>query len=150
MTSYNLNRDFNTAYGYPLIPKFMAEDRDMKVELRKFGLFDIESATNEELDLLTPDSFMSIPEMVENTKNFNPFEVKGNLMACRFPMTAMEIFGMVKYLEEKGLVNILDRGDGFGIDIKSVDWDNIPPNGFAIVMVHEMIHVPRVETEIMN
>ena len=26
-------------------------------------------------------------------------------------------------------------------------WDNIPPNGFAICMVQEMVDVPRVEVK---
>ena len=139
---YNLEQDFMSAYSYVLIPKAMKES---KVELRKFGKFDVEDASNDELDLLIPTDYMTIQELEDSTPSFNPFEVKGNLLACRFPMTGMEIFGIMAYLEAKGLVNILSGNDGFGTSVKTVDWDNIPANGFAICMVQEMTHVPRVE-----
>ena len=141
---YNLEQDFMSAYSYVLIPKEMKES---KVELRKFGKFDVENASNAELDLLTPTDYMTIQELEDNTEAFNPFEVKGDLLACRFPMTGMEIFGMMAYLEAKGLVNILSGNDGFGTSVKTIDWDNIPANGFAICMVQEMVDVPRVENE---
>ena len=141
---YNLEQDFMSAYSYVLIPKAMKES---KVELRKFGKFDVEDASNAELDLLTPTDYMTIQELEDSTEAFNTFEVKGNLLACRFPMTGMEIFGMMAYLEAKGLVNILSGNDGFGTSVKTIDWDNIPANGFAICMVQEMVDVPRVEDE---
>ena len=142
---YNLDKDFMNAYSYVLIPKEM---KDSKVELRKLGKFDTEdSLSNDELDLLTPYDYMTIQELSDNVESFNPFEVKGNLLACRFPMTGMEMFGMIAYLESKGLVNILSGNDGFGTSIKTVNWDNIPQNGFAICMVQEMVHVPRVDTQ---
>ena len=141
---YNLEQDFMSAYSYVLIPKTMKES---KVELRKFGIFDVEDASNAELDLLTPTDYMTIQELEDSTLTFNPFEVKGNLIACRFPMTAMEIYGIMAYLEAKGLVNILSGNDGFGTSVKTIDWDNIPPNPFAICMVQEMIDVPRIEDE---
>ena len=90
---------------------------------------------------------MTIQELEDSTEAFNPFEVKGDLLACRFPMTGMEVFGMMAYLEAKGLVNILSGNDGFGTSVKTIDWDNIPANGFAICMVQEMVNVPRVEDE---
>ena len=139
---YNLEQDFMSAYSYVLIPKAMKES---KVELRKFGKFDVEDASNDELDLLTPTDYMTIQELEDSIEAFNPFEVKGNLLACRFPMTAMEIYGMMAYLEAKELVNILSGNDGFGSSVKTIDWDNIPSNGFAICMVQEMVDVPRVE-----
>lgn len=141
---YNLEQDFMSAYSYVLIPKAMKES---KVELRKFGKFDVENASNEELDLLTPTDYMTIQELEDSTPLFNPFEVKGNLLACRFPMTAMEIFGMMAYLEAKGLVNILSGNDGFGTSVKNIDWDNIPANGFCLCMVQEMVDVLRIEDE---
>ena len=141
---YNLEQDFMSAYSYVLVPKSMKES---KVELRKFGKFDVENASNDELDLLTPTDYMTIQELVDSTEAFNPFEVKGDLLACRFPMSAMEIFGIIAYLEAKGLVNILSGNDGFGTSVKTIDWDNIPSNGFAICMVQEMVDVPRVEVE---
>jgi len=142
---YNLDKDFMNAYSYVLIPKVM---KDSKVELRKLGKFDTEdSLSNDELDLLTPYDYMTIQELADSVEAFNPFEVKGNLLACRFPMTGMEMFGMISYLESKGLVNILSGNDGFGTSIKTVNWDNIPQNGFAICMVQEMVHVPRVDTQ---
>ena len=141
---YNLEQDFMSAYSYVLIPKAMKES---KVELRKFGKFDVEDASNAELDLLIPTDYMTIQELEDSTPSFNPFEVKGNLLACRFPMTAMEIFGIMAYLESKGLINILSGNDGFGTSVKTIDWDNIPSNGFAICMVQEMLDVPRVENE---
>lgn len=141
---YNLEQAFMSAYSYVLIPKAM---KDSKVELRKFGKFDVEDASNAELDLLTPTDYMTIQELEDNTEAFNPFEVKGNLLACRFPMTAMEIFGIMAYLEAKGLVNILSGNDGFGTSVKTIDWDNVPANVFAICMVQEMVDVPRVEDE---
>lgn len=141
---YNLEQDFMSAYSYVLIPKAMKES---KVELRKFGKFDVENASNAELDLLTPTDYMTIQELEDNTEAFNPFEVKGDLLACRFPMTGMEIFGIMAYLEAKGLVNILSGNDGFGASVKTIDWDNVPANGFAICMVQEMGDVPRVEDE---
>ena len=141
---YDLEKDFMSAYSYVLIPKAMKES---KVELRKFGKFDVENASNDELDLLTPTDYMTIQELEDSTPSFNPFEVKGNLLACRFPMTAMEMNGMMAYLESKGLVNILSGNDGFGTSVKTIDWDNIPANGFAVCMVQEMIDVPRVEDE---
>ena len=144
MKLYNLEQDFMSAYSYVLVPITM---RDAKVELRKFGKFDVEDASNAELDLLTPTDYMTIQELEDNTVAFNPFEVKGDLLACRFPMTGMEIFGMMAYLEAKGLVNILSGNDGFGTSVKTIDWDNIPANGFAICMVQEMADVPRVEDE---
>ena len=141
---YNLEQDFMSAYSYVLIPKAMKES---KVELRKFGKFDVENASNEELDLLTPTDYMTIQELEDSTPLFNPFEVKGNLLACRFPMTGMEIFGIMAYLEAKGLVNILSGNDGFGTSIKTIDWDNIPYNGFCLCMVQEMVDVTRIEDE---
>ena len=141
---YNLEQDFMSAYSYVLVPKSMKES---KVELRKFGKFDVENASNDELDLLTPTDYMTIQELEDNTEAFNPFEVKGDLLACRFPMTGMEIFGIIAYLEAKGLVNILSGNDGFGTSVKTIDWDNIPSNGFAICMVQEMVDVPRVGDE---
>lgn len=141
---YNLEQDFMSAYSYVLLPKIMKES---KVELRKFGKFDVVDASNDELDLLTPADYMTIQELEDSTQSFNPFEVKGNLLACRFPMTAMEIFGIMAYLEAMGLVNILSGNDGFGTSVKTIDWDNIPANGFAICMVQEMVDVPRVEVE---
>ena len=141
---YNLEQDFMSAYSYVLIPKAMKEN---KVELRKFGKFDVENASNDELDLLTPTDYMTIQELEDSTPSFNPFEVKGDLLACRFPMTAMEIFGIMAYLESMGLVNILSGNDGFGTSVKTIDWDNIPANGFAICMVQEMVDVPRIEDE---
>lgn len=141
---YNLEQDFMSAYSYVLVPKTMKES---KVELRKFGKFDVENASNAELDLLTPTDYMTIQELENSIEAFNPFEVKGNLLACRFPMTGMEIFGIMAYLEAKGLVNILSGNDGFGTSVKTIDWDNIPANGFAICMVQEMVDVPRVEDE---
>ena len=144
MKIYNLEQDFMSAYSYVLIPKAM---KGSKVELRKFGKFDVEDASNAELDLLTPTDYMTIQELEDSTESFNPFEVKGDLLACRFPMTAMEIFGMMAYLEAKGLVNILSGNDGFGTSVKTIDWDNIPANGYAICMVQEMVDVPRVEDE---
>lgn len=141
---YNLEQDFMSAYSYVLIPKAMKES---KVELRKFGKYDVEDANNDELDLLTPTDYMTIQELEDSTEAFNPFEVKGDLLACRFPMTGMEVFGMMAYLEAKGLVNILSGNDGFGTSVKTIDWDNIPANGFAICMVQEMVDVPRVEDE---
>ena len=139
MKIYNLEQDFMSAYSYVLVPISM---RDAKVELRKLGKFDIEDASNEELDLLTPIDYMTIRELEESTNSFNPFEVKGNLLACRFPMTAMEIYGIMAYLESMGLVNVLSGNDGFGTSVKTVDWDNVPPNGFALCMVQEMVDVP--------
>ena len=139
MKIYNLEQDFMSAYSYVLVPIAM---RDAKVELRKFGKFDIEDASNYELDLLTPVDYMTIRELEESTNSFNPFEVKGNLLACRFPMTAMEIYGIMAYLESMGLVNILSGNEGFGTSVKTVDWDNVPPNGFALCMVQEMVDVP--------
>ena len=141
---YNLEQDFMSAYSYVLIPKAMKES---KVELRKFGKFDVEDASNDELDLLTPTDYMTIQELEDSAEAFNPFEVKGNLLACRFPMTAMEIYGIIAYLESMGLVNILSGNDGFGTSVKTIDWDNIPANGFAICMVQEMVNVPRIEDE---
>ena len=141
---YNLEKDFMSAYSYVLIPKVMKQS---KVELRKFGIFDVENASNDELDLLIPIDYMTIQELEDSTSSFNPFEVKGNLIACRFPMTAMEMNGMMAYLESKGLVNILSGNDGFGSNVKTIDWNNIPANGFAIFMVQEMVDVPRVEDE---
>ena len=141
---YNLEQDFMSAYSYVLIPKAMKES---KVELRKFGKFDVENASNDELDLLTPTDYMTIQELEDSTPSFNPFEVKGNLLACRLPMTAMEIYGIIAYLEAKGLVNILSGNDGFGSSVKTIDWNNIPANAFAICMVQEMVDVPRVEEE---
>ena len=141
---YNLEQDFMSAYSYVLIPKAMKES---KVELRKFGKFNVEDASNEELDLLTPTDYMTIQELQDSAEAFNPFEVKCDLLACRFPMTGMEIFGMMAYLEAKGLVNILSGNDGFGTSVKTIDWDNIPANGFAICMVQEMVDVPRIEDE---
>ena len=141
---YNLEKDFMSAYSYVLVPKTMKES---KVELRKFGKFDVEDANNAELDLLTPTDYMTIQELEDSTEAFNPFEVKGDLLACRFPMTGMEVFGMMAYLEAKGLVNILSGNDGFGTSVKTIDWDNVPANGFAICMVQEMVDVPRVEDE---
>ena len=141
---YNLEQDFMSAYSYVLIPKAMKES---KVELRKFGKFDVEDASNDELDLLTPTDYMTIQELEDSIEAFNPFEVKGDLLACRFPMTAMEIYGIMAYLEAMGLVNILSGNDGFGTSVKTIDWDNIPSNGFAICMVQEMVDVPRVEDE---
>lgn len=141
---YNLEQDFTSAYSYVLVPKAMKES---KVELRKFGKFDVENASNDELDLLTPIDYMTIRELEESTNSFNPFEVKGNLLACRFPMTAMEIHGIMAYLESIGLVNILSGNDGFGTSVKTIDWDNVPPNGFCLCMVQEMVDVPRVENE---
>ena len=142
MKIYNLEQDFMSAYSYVLVPIAM---RDTKVELRKFGKFDIEDASNEELDLLTPIDYMTIQELEDSMEAFNPFEVKGNLLACRFPMTAMEIFGIMAYLEAKGLMNILSGNDGFGTSIKTIDWDNIPANRFCLCMVQEMVDVPRVD-----
>ncbi len=144
MKIYNLEQGFMSAYSYVLIPKAM---KDSKVELRKFGKFDVEDASNAELDLLTPTDYMTIQELEDNTEAFNPFEVKGALLACRFPMTGMEIFGMMAYLEAIGLVNILSGNDGFGISVKTIDWDNVPANGFCLCMVQEMGDVPRVEDE---
>ena len=141
---YNLEQDFMSAYSYVLIPKGMKE---IKVKLRKFGKFDVEDASNDELALLTPTDYMTIQELEDSTPSFNPFEVKGNLLACRFPMTAMEIFGIMAYLEAKGLVNILSGNNGFGSSVKTIDWDNIPANAFAICMTQEMVDVPRVEEE---
>ena len=141
---YNLEQDFMSAYSYVLIPKEMKES---KVELRKFGKFAVEDASNDELDLLTPADYMTIQELEDSIEAFNPFEVKGNLLACRFPMTAMEIYGIMAYLEGMGLVNILSGNDGFGTSVKTIDWNNIPANGFAICMVQEMVDVPRVEEE---
>ena len=141
---YDLEKDFMSAYSYVLVPKTMKES---KVELRKFGKFDVEDASNDELDLLTPIDYMTVQELEDSTPSFNPFEVKGNLLACRFPMTAMEISGIIAYLEAKGLVNILSGNDGFGTNVKTIDWDNIPANGFAICMVQEMVDVPRVEVK---
>ena len=141
---YNLEQDFMSAYSYVLIPKTMKES---KVELRKFGKFDVEDASNAELDLLTPTDYMTIQELEDSTSAFNPFEVKGNLIACRFPMTAMEIYGIMAYLESMGLVNILSGNDGFGTSIKTIDWDNIPANGFCLCMVQEMVDVPRIVNE---
>ena len=141
---YNLEQDFMSAYSYVLIPKEMKES---KVELRKFGKFAVEDASNDELDLLTPADYMTIQELEDSIEAFNPFEVKGNLLACRFPMTAMEIYGIMAYLEGMGLVNILSGNDGFGTSVKTIDWNNIPANGFAICMVQEMLDVPRVEDE---
>ena len=144
MKIYNLEQDFMSAYSYVLVPIAM---RDTKVELRKFGKFDVEYASNEELDLLTPIDYMTVQELEDSTPSFNPFEVKGNLLACRFPMTAMEISGIIAYLESRGLVNILSGNDGFGTNVKTIDWDNIPANGFCLCMVQEMVDVPRVEEE---
>lgn len=144
MKTYNLEQDFMSAYSYVLIPKAMKQS---KVELRKFGKFDVEDASNAELDLLIPTDYMTIQELEDSTPSFNPFEVKDDLLACRFPMTAMEIFGIMAYLEAMGLVNILSGNDGFGTSVKTIDWDNIPANGFAICMVQEMVDVPRVEDE---
>lgn len=145
MKIYNLEQDFMSAYSYVLIPKAMKQS---KVELRKFGIFDVENASNDELDLLTPIDYMTIQELEDSTSSFNPFEVKGNLIACRFPMTAMEMNGMMAYLESKGLVNILSGNDGFGSSVKTIDWNNIPANGFAICMVQEMVDVvSRTEDE---
>ena len=144
MKIYNLEQDFMSAYSYVLIPKAMKES---KVELRKFGKFDVENASNDELDLLTPTDYMTIQELADSTQSFNSFEVKGNLLACRFPMTAMEIYGIIAYLEGMGLVNILSSNNGFGTSVKTIDWDNIPANGFAICMVQEMLDAPRVEEE---
>lgn len=141
---YNLEQDFISAYSYVLIPKAMKES---KVELRKFGKFDAEDASNAELDLLTPTDYMTIQELEDSIEAFNPFEVKGNLLACRFPMTGMEIFGIMAYLEAKGLVNILSGNDGFGTSVNTINWDAVPANGFAICMVQEMVDVPRVEDE---
>ena len=141
---YDLGQDFMSAYSYVLIPKAMKES---KVELRKFGKFDVEDAKNDELDLLTPTDYMTIQELEDSIEAFNPFEVKGDLLACRFPMTAMEIYGIMAYLESMGLVNILSGNDGFGTSVKTIDWDNIPANGFAICMVQEMVDVPRVEVK---
>ena len=141
---YNLEQDFMSAYSYVLVPKAMKES---KVELRKFGKFDVENASNDELDLLTPTDYMTIQELGDSIKAFDPFEVKGNLLACRFPMTAMEIYGIIAYLEAMGLVNILSGNDGFGTSVKTIDWDNVPANGFAICMVQEMLNVPRAEDE---
>ena len=141
---YNLEQDFMSAYSYVLVPKAMKES---KVELRKFGKFDVENASNDELDLLTPTDYMTIQELEDGTEAFNPFEVKGNLLACRFPMTGMEIFGMMAYLESMGLVNILSGNDGFGTNVKTIDWDNIPVNGFCLCMVQEMIDVPSIEVD---
>ena len=139
---YNLEQDFMSAYSYLLIPKAMKES---KVELRKFGKFDVEDASNAELDLLTPTDYMTIQELEDSIEAFNPFEVKGNLLACRLPMTGMEIYGIMAYLEAKGLVNILSGNDGFGTGVKTIDWDNIPSNGFCLCMVQEMVDVPSVE-----
>ena len=75
---YDLEQDFMSAYSYVLIPKVM---KDSKVELRKFGKFDVEDASNDELDLLTPIDYMTIQELEESTSLFNPFEVKGDLLA---------------------------------------------------------------------
>ena len=144
MKIYNLEQDFMSAYSYVLVPIAM---RDAKVELRKFGKFDVEDASNDELDLLIPTDYMTIQELEDSIEAFNPFEVKGDLLACRFPTTGMEIFGMMAYLEAKGLVNILSGNGGFGTSVKTIDWDNIPANGFAICMVQEMVDVPRVENE---
>ena len=144
---YNLEQDFMSAYSYVLIPKAMKES---KVELRKFGKFNVENASNDELDLLTPTDYMTIQELEDSTPLFNPFEVKGNLLACRFPMTAMEIYGIMAYLESMGLVNILSGNDGFGTSVKTIDWDNIPANGFCLCMVQEMVDVPRIEDESKN
>ena len=138
---YNLEQDFMSAYSYVLIPKALKESR---VELRKLGKFDVENVSNTELDLLTPTDYMTIQELEDSTEAFNSFEVKGNLIACRFPMTAMEIFGIMDYLESMGLVNILSGNDGFGTSVKTIDWDNIPANGFCLCMVQEMVDVPRV------
>ena len=138
---YNLEQDFMSAYSYVLIPKALKESR---VELRKLGKFDVENVSNTELDLLTPTDYMTIQELEDSTEAFNSFEVKGNLIACRFPMTAMEIFGIMDYLESMGLVNILSGNDGFGTSVKNIDWDNIPANGFCLCMVQEMVDVPRV------
>ena len=142
--TYDLEQDFMSAYSYVLIPKAMKES---KVEFRKFGKFDVENANNDELDLLTPTDYMTLQELEDSTQSFNPFEVKGNLLACRFPMTVMEIFGIMAYLEGMGLINILSGNDGFGTSVKTIDWENIPSNGFAICMVQEMLDVPRVEIE---
>ena len=141
---YNSEQDFMSAYSYVLVPKAMKES---KVELRKFGNFDVENASNAELDLLAPTDYMTIQELEDSTSSFHPFETKGNLLACRFPMTAMEIFGIIACLEGMGLVNILSGNDGFGTSVKTIDWDNIPANGFAICMVQEMVDVPRIEDE---
>ena len=141
---YNLEQDFMSAYSYVLIPKGMKE---IKVKLRKFGKFDVEDASNDELALLTPTDYMTIQELEDSTPSFNPFEVKGDLLACRLPMTGTEIFGMLAYLEAKGLVNILSGNNGFGSSVKTIDWDNIPANAFAICMTQEMVDVPRVEEE---
>ena len=141
---YNLEKDFMSAYSYVLVPKTMKES---KVELRKFGKFDVENASNDELDLLEPTDYMTIQELEDSTPLFNPFEAKGNLLACRFPMTAMEIFGIMAYLESMGLVNILSGNDGFGTSVKTIDWDNIPAHGFCLCMVQEMVDVPRIEDE---
>lgn len=141
---YNLEQDFMSAYSYVLIPKAMKES---KVKLRKFGKFDVENASNDELDLLTPTDYMTIQELEDSTPSFNPFEVKCNLLACRFPMTAMEIYGIMAYLEAMGLVNILSGNDGFGTSVKTIDWDNVPVNGFALCMVQEMVDIPRAEVE---
>ena len=75
---YNLEQDFMSTYSYVLIPKAMKES---KVELRKFGKFDVENASNAELDLLIPTDYMTIQELEDSTPSFNPFEVKGNLLA---------------------------------------------------------------------
>ena len=144
MKIYNLEQDFMSAYSYVLIPKAMKES---KVELRKFGKFDVENASNDELDLIAPFDYMTIQELEDSTSSFNPFEVKGNLIACRFPMTAMEMSGMMAYLESKGLFNLLSGNDGFGTSVKTIDWDNIPANGFCLCMVQEMVDVPRVEVD---
>ena len=141
---YNLEQDFMSAYSYVLVPKSMKES---KVELRKFGKFDVEDASNDELDLLTPTDYMTIQELEDSTPSFNPFEVKGDLLACRFPMTAMEIYGIMAYLEAMGLVNILSGNDGFGTSVKTIDWENIPANGFCLCMVQEIVGVPRIEDE---
>ena len=65
---YNLEQDFTSAYSYILVPKAMKES---KVELRKFGKFDVENASNDELDLLTPTDYMTIQELEDSTESFN-------------------------------------------------------------------------------
>ena len=51
------------------------------------------------------------------------------------------------FYKAKGLVNILSGNDGFGTSVKTINWDAVPANGFAICMVQEMVDVPRIEVE---
>lgn len=130
--------EWNSTYTYFCVPDAMMEK---EVPFRKFGIF---SEEGELVDYNSPKS------LAEAESKFNPFQIKGGLTACRFPVTVEELIAMKAYFEENGLVNIKDGNDGFGIDIKDIDWDNVPSNGYLIAMVGDMANVPRRENEIIE